>query len=388
MLNTRIVIILLSIIISIQVLACQTNTKNTSHAYEKGEKHIDSLMNYIMKEHGLVGLAISVNYKNRISYDKAFGYKNLEKKELVKPGSTKFQIASITKLITGLTFLKLIEKGNLKLNDPVHKYIPAFNGELKDKVTLRMLINHTAGIRSYRENERDSTFLSRHYDFALDATEIFMKDDLISKPGAEFNYSSYSFNLLAAVMEIASNKPYEQLVKESVLDPLKLNNTTFDDKRFPNTLRAESYSFYEGRNISSTLNIVPSYYDYSYNKGGGNIVSTTHDMILLGKALLEPGFLSENSYKMFYTSGTTNAGELTNIGYGAFIYPDGEGRKRIYITGAIFGNQASLYVYPGNCLIIAITSNTWGKGENKNEVVEAIPNTIANYILKHKNEFK
>ena len=137
-----------------------------------------------------------------------------------------------------------------------------------------MLIGRVA-LRHYSPTERTPAFYARHYHDVSAALEIFADDPLISSPGENFGYSSYGYNLLAAAIESASGRHFQDHIREVILDPLELSNTGDIDVRHPMVNRARVYSFVDpySREASDHLMVVPTM-EHSYNAGGGNMYST------------------------------------------------------------------------------------------------------------------
>ena len=106
-------------------------------------------------------------------------------------------------------------------------------------ITVRMIAGHLGGIRHYQGDEFN---IQKHYDTVLEGLKIFENDPLVSPPGTKFNYSSYGFNLVSAVIESASGENFLSYMQAHVFTPLGLVHTTPDQ----NTQIVEERSrFYE-----------------------------------------------------------------------------------------------------------------------------------------------
>ncbi len=151
---------------------------------------------------GIPGLSLTVAVDGKIMYSEGFGYADLEERVPVWP-TTKFRIGSISKPLTATALMQLVEAGKLELDAPVQKYVPSLP-EKGAVITTRMLAGHLAGIRHYQGDEFN---IQRHYANVLDGVNIFENDPLVSPPGTKFNYSSYGYNLLSAVVESAFRNP-------------------------------------------------------------------------------------------------------------------------------------------------------------------------------------
>src|SRR5271165_7559990 len=224
---------------------------------------------------GIPGLALAVAVDGKIMYSEGFGYADLEERVPVWP-TTKFRIGSISKPLTATGLMQLVEAGKVDLDAPVQKYVPSF----PDKgapITVRMVAGHLAGIRHYQGQEFAN---QKHYTNVLEGLKIFENDPLVSPPGAKFNYSSYGFNLLSAVIEAASGEEFLPYMQAHVFTPLGLAHTTADQ----NTRIIEQRSrFYELPKDGAVENAI--YVDNSYKWAGGGFLSTAEDLVRFGSAM-------------------------------------------------------------------------------------------------------
>jgi serine beta-lactamase-like protein LACTB, mitochondrial len=315
---------------------------------------------------GTPGLALAVALDGKIVYSEGFGYADLEERVPVWP-TTKFRIASISKPVTALGLMKLVEAGKVDLDAPVQKYVPSF----PDKgatITVRMIAGHLGGIRHYKGDE---FLIQKHYASVTEGLKIFQDDPLVSPPGTKFNYSSYGFNLLSAVIESASGQNFLAYMQEHVFTPMGLVHTTPDQ----NTQIVEQRSrFYEKAKDGAAENA--PYVDNSYKWAGGGFLSTAEDLVRFGSALLQPGFLKAESLKTMFTSQKTNTGEETGygIGWGSGKSPSG---KTVYAhSGGAVGGTSQLIVYPESHIVIALVTN-YSESQWKAEEVEAIAERFA-----------
>jgi serine beta-lactamase-like protein LACTB len=310
---------------------------------------------------GTPGLALAVAVDGKIVYSEGFGFADLEERVPVWP-TTKFRIASISKPVTAVGLMELVEAGKVDLDAPVQKYVPSF----PDKgapITVRMIAGHLGGIRHYKGDE---FLIQKHYASVADGLKIFQDDPLVSPPGTKFNYSSYGFNLLSAVIESASGENFLAYMQEHVFTPMGLVHTTPDQ----NTLIVEQRSrFYEKAKDGGPENA--PYVDNSYKWAGGGFLSTAEDLVRFGSALLQPGFLKAESLKTMFTSQKTNAGEETGygIGWGHGKSPSG---KTVYAhSGGAVGGTSQLILYPDSRIVIALVTN-YSESQWKAEEVEAV----------------
>jgi serine beta-lactamase-like protein LACTB len=310
---------------------------------------------------GTPGLSLAVAVDGKIVYSEGFGFADLEERMPVWP-TTKFRIGSVSKPLTAIALAQLVEAGKLDLDAPVQKYVPSF----PDKgavITTRMLAGHLGGIRHYQGDEFK---LQQHYANVLDGLKIFENDPLVSPPGTKFNYSSYGYNLLSAVVESASGENFLAYMQKHVFDAMGLVHTAADQ----NAQIVEQRSRFYEKEKDGTLENAP-YVDNSYKWAGGGFLSTSEDLVRFGSILLQPGFLKAESLKLLFTSQKTKSGEATGYGVGWGIAKSPSGKLVYAHSGGSVGGTSQLIMYPETHVVVALITNLSGN-EWKAEEVEAV----------------
>ena len=337
---------------------------------------IRSLLRAVQDKQKNVGLSAAVMHHGRLVYSEGMGFADLENRVPFTP-STRSTVASVTKAFTGTTLAILADSGVIDLDAPIGRYVPSFHPPGSDRITLRLLAAHLGGVRHYRANERTPEFLNRHFDDVKDIVSLVANDTLIDNPGDAYHYSSYGYNLLAAAIQSATHKPFATVVDELIFRPLELNHTRFDDIRIVIDNRARHYAYNDPWTyaVTTELRRVPEF-DYSYNMGGGNIITTAEDLVRFGQAVIRPGRLTPGALKLVSTEkrGTKTG---TNWGVGWFVNPDSTGHKMLHINGSFPGTQAALYVYPDDDIAVSVIANTWGVGASSGEMATTLPMSLA-----------
>jgi serine beta-lactamase-like protein LACTB len=317
-------------------------------------------------QRGIPGLSLTVAVDGKIVYSEGFGFADLEERVPAWP-TTKFRIGSISKPLTAVALMELVEAGKVDLDAPVQKYVPSF----PDKgapITVRMVAGHLAGIRHYKDDE---FLIQKHYDNVLDGLKIFEDDPLVSPPGAEFHYSSYGFNLLSAVIESASGEKFLNYMQRHVFDTIGLVHTAADQ----NTRIVEQRSRFYAKEKDGTLENAP-YVDNSYKWAGGGFLSTSEDLVLFGSAMLQPGILKAAVLKEMFTPQKTKSGQPTEYGIGWFVGKSTTGQLAYAHSGGSVGGTSQLIVYPETRVVVALVTN-YSNGEWKHEEVEAVAEKFA-----------
>ncbi len=307
---------------------------------------------------GIPGISLAIAVDGKIVCSEGFGYADLEQRVPVWP-TTKFRIASISKPLTAVGLMELVQAGKVDLDAPVQKYVPSFPNK-GATITVRMIAGHLGGIRHYKDDE---FLIQKHYESVLEGLKIFQDDPLVSPPGTKFNYSSYGFNLVSAVIESASGENFLTFMQSHVFTPLGLVHTTADQ----NTRIVEQRSrFYELPKDAPIQNA--PYVDNSYKWAGGGFLSTAEDLVRFGSAMLQPGILNVQSLKTMLTSQKTTAGEETGYGIGWGVQKTLSGKLVYEHSGGAVGGTSQLMVYPDSHIVVAVIANLSGASWKRAEI--------------------
>ncbi len=262
--------------------------------------------------------------------------------------NTRTRIASIAKPMTAIATMQLVERGVLDLDVPVQIYLPEFAVKKEGVVTTRQLLQHTAGIGEYATaKERENQV---HYTTLLDAIDIFKDRDLISVPGVEFNYSTYGYVLLGAIIEKVSGQTFTAYMQSHIWDVAGLQDTGVENGREGHA--ALYHSNDKGKISGSKIT------DLSDRIPGGGFYSTLTDLLKFGNAVLDGSLISAESLAvMLKDPGIKTDGN----GYGLGWYLFGENPK----YGNVFGHNGSqtgastfLMLLPEQHTVVAVVSNT------------------------------
>jgi CubicO group peptidase (beta-lactamase class C family) len=163
----------------------------------------------------------------------AFGLADIAKKRSMGKDAM-FWIASMTKPMTAMAVLMLVEEGKVRLDDPLEKFVPEFKGiQVKAAqglvaprrlVTVQDLLTHTSGIDTGAVTPAGAPIDTIPL---AEMAAAYAKKPLTDQPGAKWTYNNNAINLLGRIIEVASGKPYADFMQERLFDPLGMENTTF-----------------------------------------------------------------------------------------------------------------------------------------------------------------
>lgn len=322
-----------------------------------------------MEEQSVPGLSVAVGVGGEIVWQEGFGWADLENRVPVWP-ETKFRIASISKTLTAAAVGKLVEEGRLDLDLPVQTYVPSFP-EKRWPVTTRLLGGHLAGIRHYRGGEFESMV---HYDDVVEGLEIFARDPLLHEPGTAYEYSTYGWNLISAVVQGAAGEPFLHYMTKTVFEPAGMGETVAEHVDSIIYRRSRAYLLTDDEHV-----INAPYVDNSNKWAGGGFLSTASDLVRYGMAYLDGTLLEPETVELLWTSQKTVDGEETGYGIG-WRERSWDDRRVVYHTGGAMGGTTVLVVYPEEGLTIAILTNVQDAGQTDNA------RTVAGFFLDGASE--
>lgn len=300
------------------------------------------------KETGAPGMSVAVAVGDRLVWSQGFGLADVENETPAGP-STVYRIASISKPIAATAVMQLAERGRVNIDDPVQKYVRAFPPKGEQTVTVRHLLTHTSGIRHYRA-AREMESRDR-YDSIEDALRIFKDDPLLFEPGTKYTYSTYGYNVLAAVVEAASGLAFETYLRTHVWGPAGMSSTYFDHVNAIIPRRARQY-VREGRTLLNA-----PYADLSNKWAGGGMLSTAEDLIRFHIALDQGKLLKPETLRQMYAPHRLSDSSESNYGLGWASWKDASGQAWIGHAGGATGGTTFLVRDPGRRLAAAVLCN-------------------------------
>jgi len=263
--------------------------------------------------------------------------------------ATKFNLGSMNKMFTATAIVMLQERGKLKFNDPISKYVDEswLPREYTDKITIHQLLSHTSGLGSYfnRTYMEGSRELFRIVD---DFKPLVQGDKPAFEPGKRFRYSNTGMLLLGVVIESITGGSYFDFVRENIFAPLGMNNTDCFEMDYPVENLAIGYSLDHNSPYKWQNNL----YQHVI-KGGpaGGGFSTVGDLFLFARAISAGKLVSRESLKTMWK----NHAEA-NYGYG-FTVVQGPTGKVVGHSGGFSGINSNLDIYLDKDYVVAVMSN-------------------------------
>jgi len=182
---------------------------------------IDPIVQEAIRDGQIPGAVVLVGHDGQVIYRKAFGERSLEPRREAMTVDTIFDLASLTKVVATTTaVMQLVQKGQIRVNEPVAKYIPEFAENGKEEITIRELLTHFSGLPPDLD-------LSQPWEGRETALRMAYAEKPIYAPGSRFLYSDVNFIVLGALVERVSGMSLQEYCEKNIFVPLKMTHTRF-----------------------------------------------------------------------------------------------------------------------------------------------------------------
>lgn len=270
--------------------------------------------------------------------------------------NTPLHVASVSKTLTAMAMMKLIEAGKIKLTDHLTQFFPGFP---YPNVTVQTLLDQRSGLPKYEyfitKIQPAPAELSKTYITNQDVLNMIIKykPELARDTDTGFMYCNTNFALLALLIEKVTKTPFPQAMKEMVFAPLKMTNTyIFQEKDIPTA----SQSFYFGGNKLYPLDRLDLIY------GDKNVYTTPRDLFNFSKAMFSKDFLKPELMQMVFAPYSNEKAGQNNYGLGFRMKIFDNGEKLTYHNGWWHGtNSVFAHLLKSKVTIIAIGNKYSGR---------------------------
>jgi len=327
---------------------------------------IDELVARYAK-YGYLNGAVLVAEHGKIIYEKGVGDANMKSRVPNTP-RTKFGIASLTKQFTATLVLQQVADGKIRLDGKVSGYLPWYRKDTGERMTIEQLLHHTSGLPPDFDMPEfgDSEAAARHYEPQAFA-EKFCQQTLLSEPGAKWAYSNCGYDLLGLILERVTGKPFGDLLRERLLEPLGMKDTGMDRNDLVQLGGASGYTRHAGPRYTPG-----PHEDRGHISSAGAMYSTVEDLFRWSEALSENGAVPKEIREQMFKPG------LNNWGYGWFITKmapgePGAGNIQEEMRGDMPGNYFSWILrFPEQDDMIIVLRNGYGSTERLEQNIQAI----------------
>jgi len=323
---------------------------------------------------GCVGLVMR---NGRLLWSAGIGYANLESRSPMRPDAI-FQVMSMTKPVAAVAAMILVERGQLRLHDPVADYLPEFSsikvkgeGGLKDPASaprVRQLFQHTSGIASdtpISDEDRASLTLAQF-------VKLVSEQPLFADPGTAERYSGPAVSTLGRIVEVVSGQRFEDFCQKEIFDPLGMKDTHYFLPASKSGRLAMVYRIEDGKIEKDSGD--PLRKGARFANPAGGLYSTASDMAAFHQMMANGGILADKRVLAPLTvramttisSPTILPGASQDLGYGLmWSIVRGPAPSRSLQTPGSFGHAGAFGTYgwvdPSQGLVaIFMSQRAWG----------------------------
>lgn len=351
------------------------------------EAELQGVLDGAVADGQIPGAMLAVSLPGRETWYGSSGIADRPSGRAMEPGEL-YRIASITKTFTAVVVLQLAEEGRIDLDAPITTYLPDLAVPDAERMTVRMLLNHTTGLYNYLG---DSTFFAGVYD---DPDRVWQPEELIqytvgfppvAAPGEAWSYSSTNYVILGLMVEEVTGNAHAQEVRSRILEPLGMDRTFFPpDEALPEPLPTGYYNTEDHSQNSVSAAWATS-----------NMVSTNEDMQRFGQALFEGDLLEPATREPLFEFVPGNGEyDMPDLAYGLGVMrhqhpvgpgPDGSPRPAEASTayghiGGFGGFRTALWHVPERDITVTVAVNQFVTDPN------AIPTQALDAVLAAQGE--
>lgn len=307
---------------------------------------VDAYVRGQMREQQIPGLALAIVQDGKVIKSKGYGFANLELEVPVSP-QTVFQSGSVGKQFTATLVMMLVEDGQLRLGDPIRKYLRGAPTSWRN-IEVHHLLSHTAGISSER------------FDAVIDHRQDYTEDDLFQEiaalpldfePGSQFSYSNPGYVLLGILIHKATGKFYGDLLRERIFEPLGMKTARVISEADIIKNRADGYELADGklRNQEWVAPLLNTTAD-------GSLYLTLDDMVRWNAALDTGKLLKRSSLEQMWTPVELASGDTEDYGFG-WAFSEANGYWVIEHGGAWQGFRSFIGRFVDRRLSVIVLAN-------------------------------
>ncbi|MGQ7875314.1 serine hydrolase domain-containing protein [Bacillus sp. 1A] len=339
------------------LMLCITDSK--VYAQQNIKIALDKYIEKFIKEQNIPGASVAIVHNKDVFFTKTMGITGETEKKVTS--KTPFVIGSISKSLTALAIVKLIEDKKIKLEDPVQRYLPWFklkDSQISSTITIQHLLTHTSGISTYEglalsdKQSKNSTALKEN---VMKLSNI----KLTAPPGEKYQYSNANYIVLGALIEGVTNESYSSYMEKHIFQPLNMNGAAASKETAYEKGYLTGYQSWFG---------IPRKSVVSYDNAGapyGYITANLEDMIQYIMFLNRPEddqFLKQENMDL-YLSPLYKINSEKSYGFGLRTTNINESETMIWHSGSTPDARAEIFI---------LNKSGWGGVilTNKNHVLE------------------
>ena len=336
----------------------------------KSSDPIDDYVEAEMHKRHLPGVSIAIVQDGKVVKAQGYGLANVE---LSVPATEKtvYQLASVTKTFTAAAIMMLIEEGKLSLDDKISKHLTDLP-KAWESVTVRQLLNHTSGIKSYT-SVRDFIKTARKDYSHREILDLVTKEPVDFAPGEKWLYNNTGYFLLGMLIEKVTGKTYGEFLTERIFKPLGMSQTRTNDLHAIIPNRAQGYEW-EGGVLRNGEYVSPT-----QPFSAGMLVSSVSDLVKWDAALVPDKLLKKSILEQMWTATKTSKGGTADYGFGWQV-DKVNGHRLLAHGGGIPGFSTQISRFVDDRLTVIVLTNS-GNG-SAGALAQGIAGRILPVLLK------
>lgn len=305
---------------------------------------VDQMVMERMQTLNMPGYCLAIIKNGKVVFQKPYGFADLNQRRPVT-NQTVFGLASLTKTFTALTLLSLVDKGLVNLDDPLAKYVKDLSPQYQN-LTIRQLASMTAGVPKVVPQEVEWR----------NQIPILNKMPLQFEPGSQYLYSNFSYRLIGSVITNVTKRDYLEVVRETILNPLQMNNTATTVIMSKYGIVATAYGDNNGRGPLRQI----EYKNPEVSFSAGMLASTSDDLIRYVFGLMSHQIISPDGYKTLWYQRpglTTGAPSPWAFGWSVGKKEKMGGQYVCSMNGGTPGVASSIIIFPeSNSAVISLSN--------------------------------
>ncbi|MGH7731664.1 MAG: serine hydrolase domain-containing protein [Candidatus Eiseniibacteriota bacterium] len=314
-----------------------------SRAFAQGDA-VDQAVRAEMDQRHIPGVSLAIVKGGAIVKSAAYGRMRVSPDEPAAP-ATIYKLDSVTKQFTASGIMILVQRGQVRLDDPVKTYLPNAPSSW-DAITIRNLLTHTSGLAHDPPSGYPPVAVQNTHPGAM-LGRLFQMQPLF-EPGSRYAYSNSGYSALAAVIQLVTGEPYLRFMRERIFDPAGMSNTGLDFMRRPDAARSTGY-FWDWSGWSASR-------ARTTTMGAGGIQSSVFDLARWDAALDTDAILTAQSKRAMWSPFRLTDGRWHPYGF-AWAIRELPGGKVVFHNGGGDGFNNAFYRFLDARLTVIVLTN-------------------------------
>ncbi|WP_190808762.1 serine hydrolase [Flagellimonas sp. S3867] len=299
------------------IVACSNDESKDENPIDEEALFVTELQNVIDSKLGsdkLLGVSVSIRVDGEERWKLQGGTSEVD---TPVTGDMRFGIASITKTFVAATVLKLMEEGQLNLDDPISKWLPLNSVNIDESITVQQLLGHFTGLLGYFRHPDIWPRVEGNLEMAIPPVELA---DYVGEPkfapGDRYEYSNSNYLILGLIIEAVTQKTVGEVFREKLFNPLQLGNTYFPANE---SLVGPIATPWRDSNGDGTLQDISSEFGAAYHSvfyTAADVFSTASDLSMWPQHLFNGALLSQETKNMMLSFTPIDDTIFTGYGLG------------------------------------------------------------------------